>query len=177
MAVLFHFLFEIVKIVILGLIYTAVIFSIRAIIRKLQKKDTDFKWYKFLIVYKVLAAVLFVFSFTYYGNHGLGDDSYIPLGHSETMSESDTFAYFVPDGKSEQMHIDTYLVKNDDLCASVDSGYMVYNLKTKQINNFNTEQLYNTFASAHNLPPIKQFRNFDHQYNNYWNGWRFWMLP
>jgi len=83
MAVLLHFLLEIVKIVILGLIYTAVILSIRAIIRKLQKKDADFKWYKFLAVYKILAAVIFIFSFTYYENHGLGDDSFIPLGHSE----------------------------------------------------------------------------------------------
>lgn len=46
------------------------------------------------------------------------------------MSEGDTFAYFVPDGESEQIRIDTYLIKDDDLCASVDSGYMVYNLKT-----------------------------------------------
>ena len=93
------------------------------------------------------------------------------------MSEGDTFAYFVPDGESEQIRIDTYLIKDDDLCASVDSGYIVYNLKTKKINNFGTERLYNTFASAHNLPPIKQFRDFDHQYNNYWNGWWFWTLP
>ena len=177
MAVLGHFLFEILKIVLLGLIYTTIFFLAWAIISKLRGKNVDFKWYKFLVVYKVLAAVLFIFSFTYYGNHGLGDDSYIPLGHGETMSQGDSFAYFVPDGKLNQIHIDTYLVKEDHLCASVDSGYMVYNLKNKRLNNFNTELLYNTYASAHNLPATNQFREFEPQYADYWGGWRFWMLP
>jgi hypothetical protein len=172
-----HFLFVVFKSCILALIYTPIIWLLWVLILKACKRYTGFKWYKLIAVYKIVGILLLVFSFTYYGNHGLGDDSRIPLGYGEAMRESDTFAYFVPKGKPEQINVQAFLVKGDNLCMSVDSGYKVYNLKTKAFVNFTDEPMYNMLAVAKDLPLSRHLKDFNSQYDEYWNGWRFWLLP
>jgi energy-coupling factor transporter transmembrane protein EcfT len=177
MTTLLHLLFVVFKSSVLGLIYTPIIWFLWVLILKARKKYTGFKWYRIFAVYKIVSILLFVFSFTYYGNHGLGDESRIPLGHGEVMRASDQFAFFVPKGKSEQIHVDTYLLKGDNLCMSIDSGYKVYNLKTKGVVNFSEGQMYDAFAFSYGLPLSLQLQNFKSQYDKYWGGWRFWLLP
>jgi energy-coupling factor transporter transmembrane protein EcfT len=178
MGIISHFVFEIVKIAILAFIYSGIIFLFPLIFKKPAKSKTRFNWRRFLLVYKIIAALLFVFPFTYYGNHGFGDEEVIPLGHGEKIRAGDDNTYFESDdNKSGRININTYQVKDDILCASTNSGLFVYRLGTKQIDKFADEQAYNTFALARNLPPSKQFLDFETQYNNYWGGWRFWMLP
>jgi hypothetical protein len=177
MTALLHFLLVVIKSSILGFLYTPVAWFLWVLILKARKKYTGFKWYKIFLVYKVVTVLLIIFSFTYYGNHGLGDDSRIPLGYGEAMKESDTFAYFVPKGKSEQINVQTFLLKDDNLCMSVDSGYKVYNLKTKAFINFSDEPMYNMLAVAKDLPLSRHLKDFRSQYDDYWSGWRFWLLP
>ncbi len=177
MEALGHLLFELVKIALLSFIYTAFVFLCRAILLKLKKEKVNFNWRNFKFAYKILYGILFIFSFTYYGNHGLGDEFNIPLGYSETMKAGDLYAYFIPSGTSNQIHVNNYLVRNDNLCASVDSGYIVYNLNTKKMINFYTGQQYNNYALSHNLPVNNQLVEFFDQYKAYWNGWRFWVQP
>ena len=110
MFTLFHFGFELIKIAILAAIYALVIFLLRFIFLKF-KKSINSKNYKFGNVYSLIIGLLFIFSFTYYGDHGLGDEANIPLGHGQIMQCSDEFAYFVPDGATNQIHIDSFLVK------------------------------------------------------------------
>ncbi|QTE39462.1 hypothetical protein ACRQ5D_30105 [Mucilaginibacter sp. P25] len=177
MTTLLHLLFVVIKSSILGLFYTPVIWFLWMLFLKAQKKYTNFKWLSVFAVYKIVGISLMVFSFTYYGDHGLGDESRIPLGHGEAMEESDQFAYFVPKGKSKQILVDTYLLKGDNLCMSVDSGYKVYNLRTKGVVNFSDEPMYNAFAVSYGLPLSRQLKDFRSQYDEYWSGWRFWLLP
>ena len=177
MFVLAHLLFELIKIGILSFIYTTICLLICELVLKFKNGISGFIRSKFWLIYKVIYGLLFVFSFTYYGDHGLGDESFIPLGHWETMRLSDTFAYFNPNGKSDQIAVNTFQVKDNILCASVDSGYMVYNLKNKEMRNFKTDMLYNIYASKHNLPRNGQFYDFFSHYKDYWMGWRFWVLP
>lgn len=177
MTTLLHFLFVVIKSSILGLLYTPVVWFLWVLFLKARKKYTGFKWFRVFAVYKIVSISLIVFSFTYYGNHGLGDESRIPLGHEEAMEESDQFAYFVPKGKSEQIHVDTYLLKGDNLCISVDSGYKVYNVRTKGVVNFSDEPMYNAFAVSYGLPLSRHLKDFRSQYDEYWSGWRFWLLP
>lgn len=126
----------------------------------------------------MIASLLFIFSFTYYGNHGLGDDSYIPLGHGEVMSAGDLTSYFEPNiPKSEQIYVNSYEISHDILCAKSDSFYFVYPLQTKKISRFKSEKDYHKFAVKTDLPTADQFKDFLTQYDQYWSGWRFWLLP
>ncbi|AYL94687.1 hypothetical protein [Mucilaginibacter celer] len=177
MAASLHFLFVVIKSAILAVVYTFFGGLLLALFLKLKKQYTGFKWYKVFAAHKVVFILLLIFSFTYYGNHGLGDESHIPLGHGEVMSESDTFAYFVPKDKAEQINVQTFRVKGDNLCMSVDSGYKVYNLKTKVFINFSNEPMYNKLAAAKELPLAGDLKDFRSQYDEYWSGWRFWLLP
>jgi len=177
MTTLLHLLFVVIKSSVLALIYTPFIWFLWVLILKARKKYTGFKWYKIFAVYKIVSILLLVFSFTYYGNKGLGDESRIPLGYGEVMRASDQFAYFVPKGKSGQIHVDTYVLKGDNLCMSIDSGYKVYNLKTKGVVNFSDGQMYDAFAFSYGLPLSLQLQSFKVQYDQYWGGWRFWLLP
>ena len=127
---------------------------------KPNKGNVDLSKGKFKRVHIIIYSLLFVFSFTYYGNHGLGDESFIPLGHWETMSAGDLYAYFTPSGTSNQIAVNTYQVKGDNLCAAVDSGYIVYNLDTKKMIKFEAEQQYNAYALNHDLPVSNQFLDF-----------------
>lgn len=177
MTTLFHFLFVVIKSYILALVYTPIIWFLWVLILKAQKKYTGFKWSKAFAVYAIVGLLLIVFSFTYYGNHGLGDESRIPLGQGETMKEGDQFAYFTPKGTSKQVHVKSYVLKGDNLCMSVDSGYKVYNLRTKGVVNFSDEPMYNAFAVSYGLPLSRHLKDFRSQYDEYWSGWRFWLLP
>jgi len=177
MTALFHFLFVVIKSYILALIYTPIIWFLWVLILKARKKYTGFKWSKVFEVYAIVGLLLIVFSFTYYGNHGLGDESRIPLGHGEAMQERDQFAYFTPKGTNKQVHVKTFVLKGDNLCMSVDSGYKVYNLKTKGVVNFSEGQMYDAFAFSYGLPLSLQLQGFKSQYDEYWSGWRFWLLP
>lgn len=172
-----HFIFELFKIAILSLLYTGIFLFARLTWRSLKKKNIVFSPVEFNSTYKIIYGVLLVFSFTHYGNHGLGDDSYIPLGHGETMKAGDLNAYFSPHGKINQLQVKAYQLKGDNLCMSVDSGIVVYNLNTKQLINFDTPSNYNEYALAHELPANSEFLDFFKQYDVYWSGWRFWLLP
>lgn len=177
MAALLHFLFVVIKSFVLALIYTPVIWFLWVLILKAQKKYTGFRWSKIFTLYVIVSLSLVVFSFTYYGNHGLGDDSRIPLGHGEAIEQGDQFAYFTPKGTNKQVHVKTFVLKGDNLCMSVDSGYKVYNLKTRGVVNFSEGQMYDAFAFSYGLPLSLQLQSFKSQYDEYWNGWRFWLLP
>ena len=177
MEVIGHFIFELFKIGILSVVYATLLLLIRSAFLFVQRKDPKFGKPRFFQTYRILYGLLFVFSFTYYGDHGLGDESKIPIGYRETMSAGDLNAYFVPNGGTEQVGIKTYLVSNDYLCAATDSGFMAYNLSTGRRTIFDTEQQYKTYAIGHNLPAPELFLDFFKQYHNYWSGWRFWTMP
>jgi hypothetical protein len=177
MAALSHFLFVVIKSYLLALVYTPIIWFLWVLILKVRKKNTGFKWPKVFAVYAIVGLSLIVFSFTYYGNHGLGDDSRIPLGHGEAMEQGDQFVYFTPKGTNKQAHVKAYALKGDNLSMAVDSGYKVYNLKTKGIVNFSDGQMYDAFAFSYGLPLSLELQSFKAQYDQYWGGWRFWLLP
>ena len=118
MGIISHFVFEIVKIAILAFIYSGIIFLFLLMFKKPVKGKSSFNWRRFLLVFKIIAGLLLVFSFTYYGNHGFGDEELIPLGHGEKMRAGDDVTYFESkDNKSGRININTYQVQDDILCA------------------------------------------------------------
>ncbi|MBO2009913.1 hypothetical protein [Hymenobacter negativus] len=125
---------------------------------------------------------MFVFSFTYWGNHGLGDYARIPLGNGEAMQEINGMeAYFETDVplelSSDQPFIDSFQVADDVLCGQAnDKTFFTYNLVTKQQRHFGDAQEYATYATQHGLPAVREFKSFGAHYSSYWSGWRFWLL-
>ncbi|RYU75458.1 hypothetical protein [Hymenobacter persicinus] len=131
----------------------------------------------------LISVALFIFSFTYWGNHGLGDYSRIPLGYGEAMEEMNgTMTYFEPikniAGREDNPEIIAYQLRNDVLCAALgsDSTFFVYDLASKRSRLFDGQRAYNDYAHRANLPTASHFEPFAQQYTRYWNGWRFWLL-
>ncbi|OOQ59250.1 hypothetical protein BC343_28425 [Mucilaginibacter pedocola] len=159
----------------LAAIYAGVLFLFLHVIFRTAK--LDLKKLKFSSLFRAVAVLLFVFMFTYYGDHGLGDDSRIPLGHGKAIEASDGYPYFKPDKQQGELHIGNFSVAGDNFCAEADSGFIFYNLKSNQMINFKGESGYSSFAQKHKLPLPTEFEDFYTHYNRYWGGWRFWLLP
>ena len=175
MSASFHFVFEIFKIAIQAAIYSSVILILKFFLTAITG-NSRLKLIKFNTVFNVIAGLMFIFSFTYYGNHGLGDDANIPLGHGKTMLSSDGYPYIYLE-PNRQVNVDSFLVRNDYLCFTSSGSYYDYQLASGKLNSYKYKQDYETYASAHNLPLVNEFKTFYPQYDTYWNGWRFWLLP
>ncbi|GAA4501613.1 hypothetical protein GCM10023172_23750 [Hymenobacter ginsengisoli] len=141
-------------------------------------------WQLWRRLFVVTYMALFVFSCTYWGDHGLGDSARIPLGHGEEMSElngTDTYfepkAPFVISDMGGAQQIDKFKVVDDILCGQAEeTRYFTYNLVTKQSRVFADSLAYNAYAAPRGLPPSGELESFWKQYSRYWGGWRFWLL-
>ena len=175
MFTLFHFGFEIFKIALQAAVYSSIILLLIFILIKITGNNR-LRLIKFKTIYFTIAGLMFIFSFTYYGNHGLGDEATIPLGHMKTMNSSDGYAYLNLE-PNNQINIDSFLVRNDHLCFASKNNYYDYQLPSGKCAKYYSRQEYEVYASAHNLPRVNEFKTFYPQYAAYWNGWRFWFLP
>jgi hypothetical protein len=183
MAALLHFCFELIKIGILSSAYALILLLIAVLIKKISPTGSEralknkLKFWK--KAQRVIFLLLFIFMFTYWGNHGLGDDSYLPVGHFQTVYQSDEFDY-LEDKHDTQLNISnfTYDANNlyaeagRDMFGKVAGDYLVWNLKNNIWKFYSKDQYLN---SKYPLPIT--FLSFNDQYNNYWSGWRFWLLP
>jgi hypothetical protein len=180
MAALFHFCFELIKIAILSSAYAAIILLIIMLFDKLTKRKIISRLFvNKKRIWKVLIytiyAILFIFMFTYWGNHGLGDDSYIPIGHNKVVNQSDEFNYLENDS-GKQLNIKDFAVVKDNLYAEVQNdpkyNYVIWDLKSDQW------RFYNNQTSLEKaIGKSIFFKDFRIYYKDYWNGWRFWLLP
>jgi hypothetical protein len=176
MFALFHFGFELVKIAALSAIYSSLIYLLLSRLLK-NRLPGHLSSIRFKSLFLWIAGLLLIFLFSYYGNHGLGDEANIPLGHFKTMESIDEHVFFRPAGSNNQMEIDSFLVKSDKLCMVSEDGICVYNLATNELKTFPGRSSYEQYALEKGLPTISQFQKFEPQYTEYWNTWRFWVLP
>ena len=94
MEVLFHFILELFKIAILASLYAGLFVLISGFIANKKPNSLFSNFYKhklrtYLISGALFSISLFTFLFSYWGNHGLGDTSIIPLGHGKTVQQID----------------------------------------------------------------------------------------
>jgi energy-coupling factor transporter transmembrane protein EcfT len=193
MEFLIHFIFQLFKIAILASIYALILTAILLLIGKF--KSTSFtkkiklekKKYWFYFGF-IISIALFIFSFTYWGNHGLGDGPKIPIGHWETIENINwtEYGYLKNRKTSEGNNIDTtkFKVANDQLCGNLKSwfydyqnSYFVLDLKTDEITEFKTEVAFNNYAKKKDLPKANELLSFEQNYRNHWSGIRFFLLP
>jgi hypothetical protein len=190
--VLIHFVFELIKISILGCLYATIIIYLLKLIAKFKpntfiEKILNRKKIAWFAIGFLFSISLFIFLFSYWGNHELGDSARIPIGYDKEISNINWTKYANFEGvKSlDGYEIYTTKFKNDGkiLCGNYDSdfydyknSYFVYNLEIDQLTEFTTEAEYNTYAVKNEIPKTNQFLTFEDNYGNYWNGWRFWLL-
>jgi len=193
MEVLFHFIFQLFKIGILALVYAFFLVGILLILGKirptyfLNKVKTEKKKYWFRLGF-LISIGLFIFSCTYWGNHGLGDSAKIPIGHWETIGNINwtEYGYLKGQKTSDGFDIETtrFKVTNDKLSGNLDSwfynfenSFFVLDLKTDEIIEFKTEPEFNKYAENNKLPKSNELLSFKQNYNNHWGGFRFFLLP
>ncbi|QHI39102.1 hypothetical protein IMCC3317_45030 [Kordia antarctica] len=193
MEVLIHFIFQLIKIGILASIYAFIFIIILLIIRKL--KPTKFlervktqKIKSWFISGFLISIGLFVYAFSYWGNHGLGDGPMIPIGHWKTVENTNwnEYGYLKGHKTSDRINIETtrFKVTNDKLCGNLESwfydfenSYFVLDLKTDKITEFKTVTEYDEYAGKNKLPKSHEFLSFEQNYRNHWGGIRFLLLP
>jgi len=54
---------------------------------------------------------------------------------------------------------------------------LTYDLETKELKEFDSEDEYEDYAKANELPTTDEFKNFIKHYGDYWNGWHATLLP
>jgi hypothetical protein len=184
-----HFIFELVKIAILSFIYAIVLFFIY---KKLPKYNLPkwlekrFKSKKQLWVY--ISLFLLFYMFTPYGNHGLGDSARIPVSFTKEISNVNwtEFGRFNDVKSSEKNDLESthFKVVNNFVCGNLksdfymyDNSYFIYDIKNEKLHEFANVNEYNEFAVNENLPKSNELKSFKENYSDYWNGWRFFLLP
>ena len=193
MEVLFHFIFQLIKIGILASIYSFVLIEILLIIRKFKpteflkrmKSEKKKHWFSFGLL---ISIGLFIFSLTYWGNHGLGDRPIIPIGYWKKIENTNwtEYGYLKGQKTKDGNDIETtrFKVVDNKLCGNLESwfygfqnSYFVLDLKTDKITEFKTEFEFNVYAENNKLPKSNELLSFEQNYRNHWNGIRFLLLP
>ena len=185
MEYIFGFFFTLFKIAIQASLYATLVrwLAQRADARQVDnalvrasRQSKQFWRRSFMVAY----GALFVFSCTYWGDHGTGS-ARLPLGHGEAMNEVDTEAYFeasVPFKlPTDSPWVSEFKVADEVLCGQAsDKSYFIFNLATKENRLFGDAAEYNAYAAPRGLPASSELESFWEQYKRYWGGWRFWLL-
>lgn len=189
MEYLIHFVFELIKISILSSIYVSILLVVFRIIAKknpgsfvdqLSKRKLLF-WF---VGGSIISTSMFIFMFTYYGNHGLGDFAIVPIGHHKAVSQIDSQFSYIENEKGTQIEIYDFVVKNDHLYAKkvydfngLIGDYVVWDLENDTWKLYENDVAYFKAMKKFYYPAPHTFRSFDEHYSEHWNGWRFFLLP
>ncbi|WP_405376619.1 hypothetical protein [Nonlabens sp. Asnod3-A02] len=180
-----------IKIAILGSVYATLVVLIIIILAKFFPdrifenllKNKKSLWFTSGFIISIL---LFGYSFTFWGDHGLGDSARIPLSHFQEIDNTNWIETNIepvnyPYGA---MSIESFSIMEDVVVGTtavspVDRPlpYFLWNVKTNYITFFKSEEDYIHHASVNHLAMPETFQTFGENYSDYWNGWRFWMLP
>jgi len=190
MEVLFHFIFELIIISILGTIYATISFITILIIGKFKSESwfarvSKKKFKLWFLSGLFISTCLFLYMFSYWGDHGLGDTSKVPIGHFRVVNEINSHDVYIENEKNKQLEIKNFAYDNDNLYAqTTQSGfngkkgdYVVWNLRTDEWTFYNTKEDYLIDAEKHHYPKPTEFKEFFEHYKRHWNGWRLWLLP
>lgn len=192
MEVLFHLVFELIKISILGCLYATIIIYLLKLIAKFKpsywiERILKRKKRAWFVIGFLVSISLFTFLFSYWGNHELGDSGRIPIGYEKEILNTNWTKYAKFEGVKSQDGNDIYttkfIIEGNKLCGNYDSdfydyknSYFIYDLELNLLTEFKTELEYNNYAVKNEIPKTNELLSFETNYGNYWNGWRFWLL-
>jgi hypothetical protein len=184
-----HFIFELIKITILGFFYSWILFFLYNRI----PENTKPEWCKKVLKSKKtlwfgISLFLLFYMFTPYGNHGLGDSARIPLNFTKEISNTNWTEFGRLNGIKTSCDNDVelthFIIKNNKLYGNLKSdfydynnSYFIYDLKSEKLQEFENEFSYNEYTRLNSLPKSYELKNFSENYKSYWSGWRFFLLP
>lgn len=188
--VLFHFIFELIKISILSCIYATMIliafkiighYKIESWFNKVSKRKLRLWFLSGLFI----SIGLFFYMFSYSGNHGLGDSARIPVGHGRAIEQSDgILAYIQNEGPIDMLTIDKFIITDNYIYGSVgdrnenyEGQYFLYDLINNNVKTYTQEADFINHLKTINQPPRPDYKDFYYYYDKHWSGWRFWLLP
>lgn len=142
----------------------------------------------------LISVGLFIFSFTYWQDTGLGDNSRIPIGFGQTIQNEDfQWTYFYPDldktePNKDELIILNYIIDNNKICAEVSHentinpkyDFIVFDLPKQTLTTFDNETEYNKYADKNNLPLRTKFYNFEKHFKEHLADrpfWKIWLVP
>ena len=104
----------------------------------------------------------FLFMFSHFGDHGLGDSARIPIGHGKAIQEVDGIqAYIQDEGPISMIEIDRFKITDDFVYGFISNGnenyegsYFVYDLMNNSIKTFEEESDYLNLLKTKNLTEI-----------------------
>lgn len=190
MEVFSHELFLTIKLVILGGVYalvTLLIFRLLSIFKPHSWVDSvSSEKLRFWFLNGALISLsIFIFSTTHWGSHGLGDYARIPLNYGKEIIQINGTQAFIEniDYKHGDLSVSAFATtphyvvgKAKNRMAEHPEEYFSWFLPTNNIQYFYSKNTYKNYAKKNNLPDPSEFKSFWEHYNDYWNGWRFWML-
>jgi len=184
-----HFIFELLKITLLGFIYSTILYYIYNLIPENKKPRWIKTWLKTKKrLWLSISIFLLFYMFSPYGDHGLGDSARIPISFTKEISNINWTNYGKLNNMKSIEKSDIYMTKfkveNNILCGNLDSdfydyqnSYFVYDIDSEKLEEFQTEEDYNKYIKSKNLPKSNELKSFEDNYQDYWSGWRFFLLP
>ena len=193
MEVLFHFIFQIFKIAILASIYSVILYKLLEQLNKIKPRNwitnvtSSFKRF-YLKTAFIISIILFLWMFTYWGDHGIGDNARIPIGNGYEIENVNwtEYGYIENIKTSDGQQLETsgfflekgFLVGNlNSWFSSFNNEYFCLNIRTQKLVEFKTKEGLIIYLQLKNLSPKKEMKNFGANYSIYWHSWRFWLLP
>ncbi len=189
----FELIVILIKAVFLSAIYTTAVFVVVLVLCKTLRLHWASvlvrNWLAFwLVTHFSIVVLLFVLSFSYGQDTGLGDNSRIPVGYGQTIQNEDfAWTYFFPDPSRTQHNrdeliIEEYQIRNQFLCAEVSHmntvspsyDFIVYDLEKKHLRSFYTKDEYVKYALQHSLPGLNEFYDFEKHYFDFLNSQPKW---
>ena len=191
MEALFHLIFELIKISILASVYAAFGLLVFQLIGKIRPNSwcnrVTRKRFRFWFSSGFLISVgLFGFMMTHFGDHGLGDEARVPVGHFRAIKEINGTKAYIQDVENGiyALDIDRFYISEDFVygLAGNNKGYyegefFLYDLAKNEIKTFVSKSEYENILTQHRLEPNVEFQDFNYYYDQYWSGWRSWLLP
>ncbi len=172
MEVLFHFIFELVKISILSCIYATLTLVTFKIIGH-YKPDS---WFDRVLKKKLqlwfltgffISVGLFFFMFTYFGDHGLGDSARVPVGHFKVVQQINGSDTYLQNSKGDQLGITNFTFDSENLYAETQRDfngeavdYVIWDLKSDEWSYCKTKDDYIKFAKQNGYPLPDKFEDF-----------------
>lgn len=189
MEVLGHFIFELIKITILGFIYSLILYYLLKIISNTAKWSwpENFKISRFYL-WIFISFFLLCYMFTPFGDHGLGDSARIPISYTKEINNVNWTEFArINDVKSSdenEIEMTNFKITDNIVCGNLKSSFytynnsfFIYNIDLEKLIKFSSQKEYNFFATKNNYPKSNELISFEENYRNYWIGCRFFLLP
>jgi energy-coupling factor transporter transmembrane protein EcfT len=189
-----HLVFMLIKIAIQASVYALLIIAAISFLAKFLptaylKNVVRNKRSSWLGLGFILSTLLLIYSFTYWGNHGLGDSARVPVGYGYAVDNINwqwsSLKGFQNDNGG-YLSVSHFLTSRNTFCGKFDkdhffydyeNAYFVLDMRSEELQEFATKEAYNKYAIKNNLPLTEELRTFEENYRHYFGGWRFWLLP